>query len=96
MKYYHHINKNGKGGITLGYELIEHSQGKSLAISFAQCSNKDNYCKKRGKELALKYMQESEFISLTVKGSTKNIQKRITSYLPTLAYSLNKLQANQL
>jgi len=94
MKFYHSPNHDNKGGITLCYELIEHSKGKAIAISFAQCSKKDQYCKKTGRALAAKRMMEGDMFALTVKGSAKAIRTRLNYCLEALTSSLNQLQSN--
>ncbi len=94
MKFYHHINITNKGGITIAYEVVETNQGKSLVFSFAQCSKKDYYCKRTGRDRALDKFINGEVVSIVVKGSINSIKNRIQYQLPYLAANLNLLQAN--
>jgi len=94
MKFYHHINPNNKGGITIAYEIAETNQGKTLLLSFAQCSKKDYYCKRTGRDRALDKYIMGDITSIVVKGSIGSIKNRIQSYLPFLAGNINNLQAN--
>lgn len=94
MKFYHHINPNNKGGVTLAYEVAENHQGKTLLISFAQCSKKDYYCKRTGRDRALNKYIDGNITAIVVKGSIGSIKNRIQAYLPFLASNINNLQAN--
>lgn len=93
MKFLHRINKKGKGGLTLAYEIITHEQGKSLRIGIAQCSTKDSYCKKIGAAIAKENFNKNPF-TMVVKGSYKNIQQRIFADLPSISFYLNRIQTN--
>ncbi len=94
MKFYHHINPTNKGGVTIAYEIVESNKGKSLVFSFAQCSKKDYYCKRIGRDRALDKYITDEVTSIVVKGSMNSIKNRITNLLPHLAATINQLQAN--
>lgn len=91
MKFYHCINKSNKGGITIAYEVISHKKGKTLQFAIAQCSKKDNYCKKTGVTIASRKFKETPF-SMVVKGSEKAIKQRVQHNLHALCFYFNKLQ----
>jgi len=94
MKFYHHIIPNNKGGITIAYEVAESHQGKTLLLSFAQCSKKDYYCKRTGRDRALDKYIMGDITAIVVKGSVGSIKSRIQAVLPFLAANINDLQAN--
>lgn len=54
MKFIH-LRSGTKGGYTIAYEKVDSpEQYDSLyRWSYAQCSNKDNYCKKIGRDIAM-------------------------------------------
>lgn len=93
MKFYHFIPKNNIGGVTLCHDLIEHNQGKTLKIAIAQASDKDHYCRRTGRDIALDNYINGRSLSIVVKGSKKNIQKRIEEQLWNIAYSIYNMQA---
>lgn len=94
MKFFHYIPASKKGGVTIAHELIEHNQGKTLVLAIAQASDKDNYCRRIGRDIALDNYINGRTFKLVVKGSKKSIQKRIETHLYSLAYSLHYMQAN--
>lgn len=94
MKFFHYIPKSKRGGVTIAHELIEHNQGKTVIFSFAQVSDKDAYCKKVGRDIALNNYIKGNTIKLVVKGSKKNIQSRVEKELWALAYTIYKVQAH--
>lgn len=85
MKFYHHINYNNKGGCTIAYDLIEHQQGKTLTFSVGFCSHKDTYCKKKGRDAAIKQWVAGNKISMVYKNKKKAL------HLESLAMVLNRL-----
>lgn len=85
MKFYHHINYNNKGGCTIAYDLIEHQQGKTLTFSVGFCSHKDTFCKKRGRDAAIKQWVVGNKISMVYKNKKKALR------LGSLALILNNL-----
>lgn len=93
MKFYHFIPHTKKGGVTICHELIEHNQGKTLRFAIAQASDKDNYCRRIGRDIALDNYIKGNTMSIVVKGSKKNIQHRIEMQLTNLAYSIYQMQA---
>lgn len=94
MKFFHYIPASKKGGITIAHELIEHNQGKTLILAIAQASDKDNYCRRIGRDIALDNYINKRTFKLVVKGSKKNIQKRIETQLYSFAHSIYYMQAN--
>lgn len=94
MKFLHFPGRNGKGGVTLAYIVQEDSNGKHLEISFAQCSDKDNYCKKTGREVALDRYIKGEVTVISVKGGVKSIRKRVENWLRWLAESIYYMQSS--
>jgi len=94
MKFFHYIPPSKKGGVTIAHELIEHNQGKTLIIAVAQASDKDNYCRRTGRDVALDNYINGKVFSFVVKGSKKNIQKRIETQLWTFSHSIYKMQSN--
>ncbi len=93
MKFFHYIPKSKRGGVTIAHELIEHRQGKTVIFAFAQVSDKDAYCKKIGRDIALNNYIKGNTIKLVVKGSKKNIQSRVEKELWALAHTVYKVQA---
>lgn len=87
MKFYHYHPKPN-GGVTIAYQIQEHENGKNLSLSIAQCSKKDNYCKQKGREKALEKWNLNNNITMVVKGSYKNINKRVEAKLGFLAHAL--------
>lgn len=81
MKFYHYIGVNNKGGCTIAYDLIEHEQGKTLTFSVGFCSYKDTYCKKKGRDAALKQWVNGNKLNIVYKGKKKELERR----LPTIA-----------
>lgn len=94
MKFFHYIPPSKKGGVTIAHELIEHNQGKTLILAVAQASDKDNYCRRIGRDVALDNYIQGKVFSIVVKGSKKNIQKRIEIYLAAFAGSIYRMQSN--
>ena len=94
MKFFHYIPFTKKGGVTIAHELIEHNQGKTLVLAIAQASDKDNYCRRTGRDIALDNYINGRVFNLVVKGSKKNIQKRIETQLWNFAHSIYQMQSN--
>lgn len=94
MKFFHYIPNTRKGGVTIAHELIEHEQGKTLVIAIAQASDKDTYRRRTGRDVALDNYINGRTFKLVVKGSKKNIQKRIDERLGTLSYAIYRMQSN--
>lgn len=94
MKFFHYIPSSRKGGVTIAHELIEHNQGKTLILAVAQASDKDNYCRRTGRDVALDNYINGHITKLVVKGSRKNIQQRIEQYLVFFAESIYYMQSN--
>ena len=88
MKFYHHINSSGFGGITVGYAFKDNT----VIFSVAQCSEKDRYCKKIGRDIVTKKFLENENISLAVKGHKHKAQQRWQENLHYIAANLNALR----
>jgi hypothetical protein len=91
MKYIHQINTSQKGGVTVAFDITEHQKGKTLTFAMGQCSRKDQFCKKTGRDMALKHWNSGNRISMVIKGSKNSIKKRLYA-LSQLAYDLNLLQ----
>ncbi len=94
MKFFHYIPKSKRGGVTIAHELIEHNQGKTLVLAFAQVSDKDTYCKKIGRDVALNNYVKGNTLKLVVKGSKKNIQARVEKQLAMLAFNFYWMQSS--
>ena len=94
MKFFHYIPPSKKGGVTIAHELLEHDQGKTLLISIAQASDKDNYCRRTGRDIALDNYINGRTFRIVVKGSKKSIQRRIEQQLWNFAYSIYRMQSN--
>ena len=94
MKFYHYIPLSKKGGVTIAHELIEHNQGKTLILAIAQASDKDNYCRRTGRDIALDNYINGRTFRIVVKGTKKNIQRRIEQQLWTFAHSIYRMQSN--
>lgn len=52
----------GKGGTTIAYEVNKTSKVININYGVARCSDKDNFAKKTGRELALKRLRESPMV----------------------------------
>ncbi len=94
MKFFHYIPQCKKGGVTIAHELIEHNQGKTLVLAVAQASDKDNYCRRVGRDIALDNYINGRTFRIVVKGSKKNIQRRIERDLFQFAYAIYRMQSN--
>lgn len=94
MKFFHYIPASKKGGVTVAHELIEHNQGKTLVLAVAQASDKDNYCRRVGRDIALDNYINGRTFRIVVKGSKKNIQRRIERDLFQFAYAIYRMQSN--
>ena len=94
MKFFHYIPASKKGGVTVAHELIEHNQGKTLVLAVAQASDKDNYCRRVGRDIALDNYINSRTFRIVVKGSKKNIQRRIERDLFQFAHAIYRMQSN--
>lgn len=93
MKFYHYHPRQ-KGGVTLCWNIQETSNGKFLEIAFAQCSDKDQYCKKTGRDLCLDKYLKGEITIISVKGSLSSIRKRVSKEVHLFAYTIYKMQSN--
>ena len=94
MKFFHYIPQSKKGGVTIAHELVEHNEGKTLIFSIAQVSDRDNYCRRTGRDIALDNYIQGRTFSIVVKGSKKNIQHRLEKQLWSLAYTIYMMQSN--
>lgn len=83
MKFYHYIGVNNKGGCTVAYDLVEHEQGKTLTIALGFCSHKDTYCKKKGRDAALKQWVNGNKLNVVYKGKKKELEHRMLSIAST-------------
>lgn len=92
MKFYHHIHHSGFGGITIGYAFKDNT----VIFSVAQCSEKDRYCKKIGRDIVTKKFLDNENISLAVKGSKHKAQERWKDNLHYIAGNLVALRQSYL
>lgn len=101
MKFMHEINRNGKGGVCIGYQVIENKGedkkllSRELRISTAFCSEKDVYCKKTGREKVTNNMNTGNYITMPIKGTLHARRNRIHTYLPLLALDLSALFQGQ-
>ena len=71
MKYIHLRRYNGTqrlatGGVTIAFTNIQQGESTVHLASFAVCSEKDNYCKKTGRDEALNRYIEGQYITCKV------------------------------
>jgi hypothetical protein len=88
MKFIHYQTKSGFGGITIGYTQFN----EKLMISIAQCSNRDRYCKKIGRDIVIKKYIDNNRLTLSIKGKGKTGHKRIEDTLYIIAEALPNLR----
>lgn len=55
--------KAARGGITFAY-LVD-TTDRTIKFAFAECSDKDIFCKKTGRDLATQRLVDKQFVSLT-------------------------------
>lgn len=94
MKFYHHPGLNNKGGVTVAYIIQQTEKGKFVEFALAQCSDKDNYCRKTGREVALDRYIKGQIFSIVVKGGKKAIKRRIETELYMLASAIYHIQSS--
>ena len=94
MKFYHRPGFKNKGGVTVLYNIISTEKGKFVEIAIAQCSDKDQYNKKIGRELAINRYLAKEVFVFSVKGSEKSIRERIRSNMHWFAISIHDMQSS--
>ena len=73
LKFFHVHGFNGKGGATIAYETVKHEHGKLVKLAIGFCSHKDNFCKKLGRDAALKQWVAGNTINLITKRKQKEL-----------------------